>query len=41
MSYLEDARRMGENGKKAVLEKFNWDAEANKLISLYRNLIES
>jgi glycosyltransferase involved in cell wall biosynthesis len=29
------ARRMGENGRKAVLEKYNWKVEANKLTDFY------
>ena len=35
----DDASRiMGENGRKAVLEKFNWDIEKQKLIRLYDSL---
>ena len=29
------ARRMGENGRKAVLEKYNWKVEASKLTNFY------
>jgi glycosyltransferase involved in cell wall biosynthesis len=29
------ARAMGENGRKAVLEKYNWDVEAAKLTDFY------
>ncbi len=29
------ARRMGENGRKAVLEKYNWPVQANKLTDFY------
>ncbi len=32
------AREMGERGKKMVLEKYNWNAEAKKLKELYLNL---
>lgn len=32
--------RMGENGRKAVLEKYNWEKESQKLISLYEKLAE-
>lgn len=32
------ARRMGENGKKAVLEKYNWPAQAVKLTEFYRRV---
>lgn len=31
-------KQMGENGKKAVLEKYNWEIEGNRLLKLYRNL---
>lgn len=33
------AREMGSNGKKAVLNKYNWDIEKLKLIELYESLI--
>jgi glycosyltransferase involved in cell wall biosynthesis len=36
----EGARRMGENGRIAVLTKFNWEAESEKLVNLYRSLEE-
>lgn len=29
------AKQMGENGRKKVLEKYNWDIEKKKLIALY------
>jgi glycosyltransferase involved in cell wall biosynthesis len=32
------AFEMGENGKKAVLEKYNWKNEEKKLLELYANL---
>lgn len=32
------AQQMGENGRKAVEEKYNWTIEENKLLSLYRGL---
>lgn len=31
-------RKMGENAKKAVIEKYNWEEESKKLISLYDKL---
>ena len=31
----ELAQRMGENGRKAVLEKYNWPVEEKKLLDLY------
>jgi glycosyltransferase involved in cell wall biosynthesis len=32
-------REMGENGRKAVLEKYNWDQEGKKLLKIYRDLL--
>jgi glycosyltransferase involved in cell wall biosynthesis len=42
IDYLADhpdiARSMGDKGRKAVLEKYNWDVEAKKLTDLYGEL---
>lgn len=42
IKYLMDnpdiAKQMGENGKKAIFEEFNWKTQGEKLISLYRKL---
>ncbi len=42
ISYLfehpEEARRMGANGRKAVLERYNWSAMEAELLQTYRNL---
>ncbi|GAB3465651.1 glycosyltransferase family 4 protein [Massilia terrae] len=32
------ARRMGENGRRAVVEKYNWQAESRKLLDFYARL---
>jgi glycosyltransferase involved in cell wall biosynthesis len=32
------AERMGQNGRKAIIEKYNWNNEAAKLVSIYNNL---
>lgn len=32
------AREMGENGRRAVLEKYNWSAEAKKLLEFYSSV---
>lgn len=40
---LEDDRRaeqMGKNGRKAVLEKFNWTIESEKLVRIYNQLMK-
>ena len=33
-----EAKEMGLNGQRAVLEKYNWDNEAKKLLDFYRRL---
>jgi glycosyltransferase involved in cell wall biosynthesis len=35
-----EARKMGQNGRKAVSEKYNWENESRKLIELYENLLK-
>jgi len=32
--------KMGRNGRKAVLEKFNWEKESRKLLEIYRKLLD-
>lgn len=39
-THPEEAREMGINGKKAVLEKYNWGIEEKKLLSFYRGVIQ-
>lgn len=43
MQYLIDnpgkAKEMGENGRRAVLEEFNWGVEEKKLLALYERII--
>jgi glycosyltransferase involved in cell wall biosynthesis len=34
----KEAREMGENGRKLVLERYNWKAEEKKLLKLYEEL---
>ena len=34
----KEAKTMGDNGRKAVLEKYNWKSEEKKLIDLYNTL---
>lgn len=33
--------RLGENGRAAVLDKYNWEIEEQKLITIYSNLFQS
>ena len=35
-----DAAEMGRNGRKAVLEKYNWEAESKKLIKFYEEELQ-
>lgn len=35
----ETARRMGENGRRAVEEEFNWKTQEARLLALYRELL--
>ena len=43
VTYLVDnpdtAKKMGENGRRAILERFNWGIEEKKLCSLYEGLL--
>lgn len=38
ISNPEEARQMGENGRRAVAEEFNWGVEEKKLLDLYTRL---
>lgn len=38
-SNQNEARTMGECGRAAVLEKYNWDSEAKKLTALYEKIL--
>jgi len=43
MEYLiehpDEARRMGDNGRRAVLEKFNWERESQQLLRIYDEVL--
>jgi glycosyltransferase involved in cell wall biosynthesis len=39
ITHPEEARRMGENGRRAVLDKYNWSIEETKLLDLYRRVL--
>jgi len=34
----KEADKMGQNGKKAILEKYNWSIEEKKLLQVYKKL---
>ncbi|MDA7686225.1 glycosyltransferase family 4 protein [Candidatus Pelagibacter sp.] len=38
ISHPEEAELMGQNGKKAVFEKYNWLTEEQKLLKLYKDI---
>jgi len=38
MDHPVEAKRMADNGRKAVREKYNWEAEGKKLLSIYKEL---
>jgi glycosyltransferase involved in cell wall biosynthesis len=39
ITHPDQARRMGENGRRAVLEKYNWSIEEAKLLGFYRRVL--
>lgn len=41
LDHPEEARQMGENGRRAIKEAFNWDVEKEKLLSLYRDIFNA
>lgn len=40
LAHPAEAELMGENGRRAVMEEFNWGAEEKKLLALYNQLTE-
>jgi len=40
LEHSEEAKEMGENGRKAVEEKYNWETESKKLLQIYRELLQ-
>jgi glycosyltransferase involved in cell wall biosynthesis len=38
MTHPEEAQQMGKRGRRAVKQRFNWEAEVPKLLDLYRSL---
>jgi glycosyltransferase involved in cell wall biosynthesis len=40
IEHPELRQEMGENGRRAVIEKYNWEQEAEKLLALYQRLLE-
>jgi glycosyltransferase involved in cell wall biosynthesis len=40
MDNPDQAKLMGENGRRAVEEKYNWEHEAKKLLKIYEGLLK-
>jgi glycosyltransferase involved in cell wall biosynthesis len=40
IEHPEEAKKMGENGRRAVLEKYNWKNEEEKLLNFYDKILE-
>lgn len=41
LDHPDEAQRMGENGRRAVEEKYNWESEVRKLLRLYEELLSA
>lgn len=41
VTHPDEARRMGLNGRKAILEKYNWKTEEEKLMQFYQEILET
>lgn len=39
VTHPDEARRMGENGRKAVIERYNWPVQEKKLLAFYERLV--
>jgi glycosyltransferase involved in cell wall biosynthesis len=40
LEHPEEAEKMGQNGRQAVWEKYNWENESQKLLALYKDLLK-
>ena len=38
LKHSEEAKRMGENGRKAIIHKYNWEKESKKLLLVYKRI---
>jgi glycosyltransferase involved in cell wall biosynthesis len=41
VQHPDDARIMGENGRRAVIENYNWSAEEGKLFAFYQKILQT
>jgi glycosyltransferase involved in cell wall biosynthesis len=39
VQHPDEARQMGENGRRAVLERYNWSVEEAKLLGFYNQIL--
>jgi glycosyltransferase involved in cell wall biosynthesis len=39
LEHPQEARQMGENGRRAVEANYTWECEEKKLVELYENLL--
>lgn len=39
VTHPDEARHMGENGRRAVMERYNWSLEENKLVAFYERVL--
>ena len=40
LEHPNEASEMGENGRKAVIEKYNWETESKELVAVYEDLLK-
>jgi glycosyltransferase involved in cell wall biosynthesis len=40
ITYSNRAKEMGENGRKVILQKYNWERESEKLLEVYKKCVE-
>jgi glycosyltransferase involved in cell wall biosynthesis len=41
IEHPQEAKQMGENGRRAVLEKFNWEKESQRLLQIYDTVLKT
>jgi len=41
IEHPQEARRMGENGRRAVLDRYNWEQESRKLLRIYETVLQT
>jgi glycosyltransferase involved in cell wall biosynthesis len=41
IQHPNEARKMGENGRRAVLEQYNWSLEEAKLLAFYKFILHA